>query len=270
MSISTGDLIRSQNPGNAQSIIQSFINGYLASTNANSPNNNLVFYTGSYPTRTVPTAYRASANSFYAGLGLFTGLANQVSNVISDSNIANVSNNTIFANTGVTLTYGNSAAQAITTGNTYTGFSQVFFRELQRYLIYRNIYASTTITGNMYPANTPFIDQGKGLVDPSFPGNNSYTVGSVTGTVSGWNGGSIDPNAITNPVDSSNLATDSAVSADTNGTIGGENATAFNTYWSQLMTNWVSAYSGTGTVSIYATLFHSSCHSSCHGSRGRR
>jgi hypothetical protein len=260
MTISTGDLIRSQNPGNAQSIIQSFINGYLASTNANSPNNSLVFYTGSYPTRTVPTAYRASADAVYAGLGLFTGIGNRVSNVISDSNIANVSNNTIFANTGVTLTYGNNAAQAITTGNTYTGFSQIFFRELQRYLIYRNIYASTSITGNMYPANVPFIDQGKGLIDPSFSGAG----------VTNWNGGAIDPNAITNPAGNANLATDSAVSADTNGIIGGEDATAFNTYWSQLMTNWVAAYSGTGTISITTTLCHSSCHSSCHGSRGRR
>jgi len=251
MTISTGDFIRSRNPGNAQSIIQSFLNDYLASTNANSPNNNVVFYTGSYPTRTVPAAYRASADAYYAGIGVFAPLSNQVTNVLTDSNIANVGGQLITVNQGVSLVYPASAAQAITAGN-FTGFSQIFYGELQRYLIYRRVQATTTIDGNIPPASSVsgvYVDSGKALVTSGY---------------------ALSAGAIVNPGTNVNFATDRVISASTNGTLGGAAAVAFNTYWATLMSNWASVYNTTGTIGMSHTVCHASCHSSCHGSRGRR
>ncbi len=251
MTISTGDLIRSRNPGNAQSIIQSFLNDYLASGYANSPNNSLVFYTGSYPTRTVPAAYQASADAYYGGLGIFAPLSNQVANVLTDSNIANVGGEIISATSNVSLVYPASAAQAISAGN-FAGFSQIFYGELQRYLIYRRVQAITTIDGNIPPASSVsgvYVDSGKALVTSAY---------------------ALSAGAIVNPGTNVNFATDRVISASTNGTLGGEAAVAFNTYWTALMSNWASVYNTTGTIGMSHTVCHASCHSSCHGSRGRR
>ena len=247
MTISSGDFIRSRNPGNAQSIIQSFLNDYLASTNANSPNNNVVFYTGSYPTRTVPAAYRASADAYYAGIGVFAPLSNQVTNVLTDSNIANVGGQLITVNQGVSLVYPASAAQAIAAGN-FTGFSQIFYGELQRYLIYRRVQAFTTVDGNISPAAT-YSDSGKALVTSAY---------------------ALSAGAIVNPGTNVNFATDRVISASTDGTLGGAAAVAFNTYWAALMSNWTSVYNAAGTISLSTSVCHASCHASCHGSRGRR
>lgn len=264
MAISTGDLVRSRNPGNAQSIIQSFLNSYLASTNANSPNNNLIFYTGSYPTRTVPATYRAAANARYATTGVFAPLSNQVANVLTDSNIANVGGQLVSATSNVSLVYPASAAQGIAAGN-FSGFSQIFWGELQRYLIYRRVEARTTVSGNIPPAAT-YVDSGKALINPSFPGDGTYS--SVT--VSGWNSGTISTASIINPAGSANLVPSRVISASTDGTIGSAAVTAFNTYWAQLMSNWLTAYTAAGTISLSTAVCHASCHSSCHGSRGRR
>jgi len=247
MTISTGDFIRSRNPGNAQSIIQSFLNDYLASSNANSPNNNVVFYTGSYPTRTVPAAYRASADAYYAGTGVFAPLSNQVANVLTDSNIANVGGQLITVDQGVSLVYPASAAQAIAAGN-FTGFSQIFYGELQRYLIYRSVQAFTTVDGNIPPAAT-YSDSGKALVTSAY---------------------ALSAGAIVNPGTNVNFATARVISASTNGTLGGAAAVAFNTYWAALMSNWTSVYNAAGAISLSTNVCHASCHASCHGSRGRR
>ena len=264
MTISSGDFIRSRNPGNAQSIIQSFLNDYLASTNANSPNNSVVFYTGSWPTRTMPASgAKTTADSYYAALGLFTSISNQVSNVLTESNIANVGGQIISANTGVNLTYPASAAQGISAGN-FTGFSQIFYGELQRYLIYRRVQATTTVSGTIFPAGV-YVDSGKALINPNFS-----VPGSGPVTVSDWNSGAIATGNITNPAGNVNLVPSRVISASTNGTLGGLAATGFNTYWTQLMTAWVSAYNAAGTITLTTTVCHGSCHSSCHGSRGRR
>jgi len=247
MTISSGDFIRSRNPGNAQSIIQSFLNDYLASTNADSPNNSLVFYTGSYPTRTVPAAYKASADAYYAGTGVFAPLSNQVANVLTDSNIANVGGQVISAVANVSLVYPASAAQAISAGN-FSGFSQIFYGELQRYLIYRRVQAITTVNGNIPPAGT-YTDSGKALVSSAY---------------------ALSAGAIVNPGTNVNFATDRVISASTNGTIGGAAAVAFNTYWAALMSNWASAYNAAGTLGLSTSVCHASCHGSCHSSRGRR
>jgi hypothetical protein len=247
MTISTGDFIRSRNPGNAQSIIQSFLNDYLASSYPNSPNNNVVFYTGSYPTRTVPSTYRAAADAYYASLGIFAPLSNQVTNVLTDSNIANVGGQIISANDNVSLVYPASASQAITAGN-FTGFSQIFYGELQRYLIYRRVQAFTTVDGNISPAGV-YTDSGKALVTSAY---------------------ALSAGAIVNPGTNVNFATDRVISASTDGTLGGAAAVAFNTYWAALMSNWTSVYNTTGTIGMSHTVCHASCHASCHSSRGRR
>ena len=247
MAISTGDLVRSRNPGNAQSIIQSFLNSYLASTNANSPNNNLIFYTGSYPTRTVPATYRAAANARYATTGVFAPLSNQVANVLTDSNIANVGGQIVSAVSNVSLVYPASAAQGIAAGN-FSGFSQIFWGELQRYLIYRRVVATTTVTGNIPPTGV-YTDSGKALV------TSGYALSAAS---------------ITNPGINVNLAPDRVISASTDATLGGQAATAFNTYWTALMANWQSVYTSSSNISLSYSVCHASCHSSCHGSRGRR
>ena len=248
MTISTGDFIRSRNPGNAQSIIQSFLNDYLASSYVDSPNNNVVFYTGSYPTRTVPASYKAAADAYYAGLGIFAPASNQVTNVLTDSNIANVGGQLITVNQGVSLVYPASAAQAIAAGN-FTGFSQIFYGELQRYLIYRSVLAFTTVDGNVTPPAATYSDSGKALVTSAY---------------------ALSAGAIVNPGTNVNFATDRVISASTNGTLGGAAAVAFNTYWAALMSNWTSAYNAAGTISLSTNVCHASCHASCHGSRGRR
>lgn len=247
MTISTGDFIRSRNPGNAQSIIQSFLNDYLASSYVNSPNNNVVFYTGSYPTRTVPASYKAAADAHYAGLGIFAPASNQVANVLTDSNIANVGGQIISATANVSLTYPASAAQAISAGS-FSGFSQIFYGELQRYLIYRRVQAFTTVSGDIAPAGT-YEDSGKALVTSAY---------------------ALSAGAIVNPGTNVNFATDRVISASTDGTLGGAAAVAFNTYWAALMSNWTSAYTSAGTISMSYSVCHASCHSSCHSSRGRR
>lgn len=246
MTISSGDLIRSRNPGNAQSIVQSFLNDYLAYYNANSPNNNLIFYTGSYPTRTVPSTYRSLADAYYASTGVFAPLSNQVANVLSDSNIANVGGQVISATTGVSLTYPASASQAIAAGN-FSGFSQIFWGELQRYLIYRKVRATTVVSGNIPPAAT-YVDTGKALV------TSAYALSAAS---------------ITNPGTNSNLISSRLISASTNGTSGGAAYTAFNTYWTNLMSIWQAAYNAS-EILLSTAVCHASCHSSCHGSRGRR
>jgi len=248
MTISSGDFIRSRNPGNAQSIIQSFLNDYLASTNANSPNNSLVFYTGSYPTRTVPATYRALADAYYASTGVFAPLANQVANVLTDSNIANVGGEIISATSNVSLVYPASAAQAISAGN-FAGFSQIFYGELQRYLIYRRVQANTTISGNIPPAGVTYTDSGKALVTSAY---------------------ALSAGAIVNPGTNVNFATARVISASTNGTLGGAAAVAFNTYWAALMSNWASVYNAAGTINLSTSVCHASCHTSCHTSRSRR
>ena len=247
MTISTGDFIRSRNPGNAQSIIQSFLNDYLASTNANSPNNNVVFYTGSYPTRTVPASYKALADAYYASLGIFAPLSNQVANVLTESNIANVGGQLITANQGVSLVYPASAAQAISAGN-FTGFSQIFYGELQRYLIYRRVESVTSVDGNIPPSGV-YTDTGKALVTSAY---------------------ALSAGAIINPGTNINFAPDHVVSASSNATIGDQAAVAFNTYWAALMSNWASAYNTSATVLMSYAVCHASCHSACHQSRGRR
>lgn len=265
MTISTGNLIRSRNPGNAQSIIQSFLNDYLVSTNPNSPNNSVIFYTGSYPTRTMPgSTAKNTADARYAATGLFNSLSNQVSSLLTESNIANVGGQVITANQGVGLVYPASAAQGIPSAS-YTGFSQIFWGELQRYLIYRRVSATTTVTGNIPPVGV-YTDSGKALINPSFPGDGTYS--SVT--VSGWNSGTISTASIINPAGSANLVPSRVISASTDGTIGSAAVTAFNTYWAQLMSNWLTAYTAAGTISLSTVVCHGSCHSSCHGSRGRR
>lgn len=265
MTISTGNLVRSRNPGNAQSIIQSFLNSYLAATNTDSPNKNIIFYTGSYPTRTITNATaRTTANAKYAGSGFFTAITNKVANVLSESNIANIAGDVISANTGVSLTYPANTNQGIT-ASSFTGFSQIFVGELRRYLIYRRISATTTVTGNIPPAGV-YTDSGKALINPSFPGD-----GTTAGvTVSGWNGGKIASGNIANPSTSANLVPGKIISANSNSSIGGYSSTAFNTYWATLMANWTTAYNNAGTVNLSTSICHGSCHSSCHGSRGRR
>lgn len=266
MTISTGEFIRSRNPGNAQSIIQSFLNDYLAYYNANSPNNNVVFYTGSYPTRTVPSTYRATVDARFAAMNVFAPLSSQVANVISDSNIANTTGQVISATAGVSLTYPASVSQGISAGN-FSGFSQIFWGELQRYLMYRRVVAQTTVSGNI-PPNGTYTDTGKALINPSFAGNGTY--GSPPVTVSGWNSGIINSGNITNPAGSANLVSSRVVSASTNGTLGGSAATSFNTYWANLMSNWQTAYLNAGSITFVTAVCHASCHSSCHNSRGRR
>lgn len=265
MTIGTGNLVRSRNPGNAQSIIQSFLNSYLASTNTDSPNNSVTFYTGVYPTRTITnTTAKSAADAKYAAAGIFTATTNRVANVLSESNIANTAGDVITANTGVSLDYPANTAQGITAGS-FVGFSQIFVGELRRYLIYRKISAVTTVTGNIPPAGT-YTDSGKGLINPSFVGD-----GTTAGvTVSGWNGGKISAANIANPATNSNLIPGRVISAANNSSIGGTATTAFNTYWAALMANWTTAYNNAGTINLSTSVCHGSCHSSCHGSRGRR
>lgn len=257
MAISTGNLVRSRNPGNAQSIIQSFLNSYLA---PNDPNIGLNFYSGSYPTGSIsdPTA-KATADALYAGSGFFNNYTNRVTAGLTESAIANTAGQIISANNGVSYTYPASSAQGIPSGS-FTGFSQIFVGEMRRYLIYRNISATTTVTGNIPPAGD-YTSSGKALINPNYSGGGGISVS---------NGGAINPSNIVNPSTNINLVPGRVISASTSGTIGGTASTAFNTYWAALVANWLTAFNNAGTVNISASICHGSCHSSCHGSRGRR
>lgn len=257
MTISTGNLVRSRNPGNAQSIIQSFLNSYLT---PNDPNIGLNFYTGSYPTGTITDATaKAAADAVYAGSGFFNSTSNKVTVGLTESAIANIAGQIISATNNVSYSYPASSAQGIPSGS-FSGFSQIFVGELRRYLIYRKISATTTVTGNIPPAGV-YTDSGKALINPNYSGGGGISVS---------NGGAISPTAIVNPSTNINLVPGRVISASTSGTIGGTASTAFNTYWAALISNWTTAYNNAGTASLSTSVCHGSCHSSCHGSRGRR
>lgn len=230
MTIAQGQLIQTQNPGNAQALVQSFIARNITAGTTNNYNDGIAFATNRLPVQTIPAGgARTAAEAYY--LPFFAGDTSGIAPGISDSNFP-TNPSVISASDGSYLST--------------TGYSNVFFRETQRYLVFRQVSATTVVAGNIPPAGT-YPESGKGYVAAAEqPGSG----------------------AMSNPASNAGLAAARIISADTTGTVSGYSAQALNGYWDDLKAAFAATITNY-TIATFNTC-HGSCHGSCHGQRGRR